>query len=275
MKKSLVLILALTMLLVFSACGGNENSTSTSGDAKLPTTENASDLPLYPTNTSESVYAKHSDIPEIIFSTTGAENGLSGTIYSFSGKMIGPHEKLDKSSFFVVETQYGNVLMMNVYYDIKDYMSVDKASYTPPEIGTYARFTCIYDGFSGTAEMPCFTYGNDAFLLSTYSDTAVETEPTEVPTTTPAVIEPIVFEGSGDKVLTDINLESGRYKVHIVYTGGGVFAVFGYDADDDMVIMESSYGACEKEEVLRQAKFPLIIEVTADAAWKIEFEKID
>ena len=32
---------------------------------------------------------------------------------------------------------------------------------------------------------------------------------------------------------------------------------------------------CEKEELLRQAKFPLILEVTADAAWKIEFEKID
>lgn len=274
MKKSLALILTLAILLVFSACGGNENVTSTSGETQLPATESSSNLPLYPTNTNESVYLKHPDIPKIIFSTTGAENGLSGTLYSFSGKMIGPHEKLDES-FFVVETQYGNVLMMNVYYDIKDYMPVDEASYTPPEIGTYARFTCIYDGFSGTAEMPCFTYGNDDFLLSTYSASPEETEPTEAPTTTPAIIEPIIFEGSGDKVLTDINLESGRYKVHITYTGNGVFAVFGYDADDDMVIMESSYGACEKEEVLRQAKFPLILEVTADAAWKIEFERID
>ena len=51
--------------------------------------------------------------------------------------------------------------------------------------------------------------------------------------------------------------------------------IFGYDADDDMVLMESSYGACEKYEVLRQAKFPIILEITSDDSWKIEFEKID
>ena len=268
MKKTFLAALSLVVLFLISACGENVTPIN------LPS-DNSNNLPLYPLSTSEEVYSSYSDLPEIIFTTPASENGLGGTIYSFSGKMIGEHEKLD-NSYFIVETERGNVLMMNIYQSILETVpTFEEECYTPPEIGTYARFTCIYDGFSGTAEMPCFTYGNDAFLLSTYSATPEETEPTEAPTTTPAVIEPIIFEGSGDKVLTDINLESGRYKVRITYTGNGVFAVFGYDADDDMVIMESSYGACEKEEVLRQAKFPLILEVTADAAWKIEFEKID
>ena len=273
MKRMLLLFLILSVILSLSACNRNlGNDTNT--DAPPSTRENTNDLPLYPQNTNENVYCIYSDIPKIIFSTTGSENGLSGTIYSFSGKMIGAHEKLDES-FFVVETKYGNVLMMNVYYVAKDYMpSLKEECYTPPKTGESARFTCIYDGFSETAEMPCFVYGNDAFLLSSYFDTAEETtEPKE--TTVPPKVETIVFEGSGDEVLTNVVLENGRYKVHIVYAGDGVFAVFGYDADDDMVLMESNYGACDKYEVLRQAKFPLIIEITAETSWKIEFEKID
>ena len=261
--------------IAFSVSISDDKDTSTDKDKKpaTPDTENADYLPLYPLNTGEDVYSTYSDIPEIVFTTTGAENGLSGTIYSFSGKMIGPHEILG-DSYFVVETKCGKVLMMNVYNDLKDSMPLEKECYATPEIGEVARFSCIYDGFSGTAEMPAFFYGNDSLLLSSYYDTTEETE-TETPTTPPPKPESMVFEGNGDGVLTNINLDSGRYKVHTIYTGDGVFAVFGYDAEDDMVLSESSYGACDKYELLRQAKFPLVLEITADNAWRIEFEKID
>lgn len=274
MKKFLSLFMVAVMLFALAACGTNSQSTD-KPNSESQTADNK-ESKLYPLSTKESVYSTYSDIPKIIFSTTGSENGLSGTIYSFSGKMIGKHAKLD-SSYFVVETKYGEVLMMNVYNDIKDSMPVDEECYATPEIGEEARFTCIYDGFSGTAEMPCFTYGNDSFLLSTYTDSN-ETEDNKEETTTttqPPKAQPVVYEGSGDKVITNINLDSGRYKVHVVYTGNSVFSVFGYDADDDMVLMESSYGACDKEDVLRQAKFPLLLEITANGSWKIEFEKID
>lgn len=273
MKKILALLLSICMLLPLIACGTKTPSTDKPNDESQ--TGDIKNAKLYPLNTKESLYSTNSDIPAIIFSTTGAENGLSGTIYSFSGKMIGKHPKFG-SSYFVVETKYGEVLMMNVYNDLKDSMPVDKESYATPEIGEEARFTCIYDGFSGTAEMPCFTYGNDSLLLSTYTDSN-ETEETEETTTTIQTPEskPIVYEGSGDKVITNINLDSGRYKVRVIYTGNSVFSVFGYDDDDDMVLMESSYGACDKEDLLRQAKFPLLLEITADGSWKIEFEKID
>ena len=274
MKKFFALLLSICMLLFLVACG-TERSTADKQNDESQTIDDK-DSKLYPLSTNESVYSTYSDIPEIIFSTTGAGNGLSGTIYSFNGKMIGKHPKLD-SSYFVVETKYGEALMMNVYNDIKDSMPVDEECYATPKIGEEARFTCIYDGFSGTAEMPCFTYGNDSFLLSTYTDSN-ETEDTKEETTTTTQspeTQPVVYEGSGDKVITNINLDGGRYKVHVVYTGNSVFSVFGYDADDDMVLMESSYGACDKEDVLRQAKFPILLEITAKGSWKIEFAKID
>lgn len=274
MKKFSALLLSICLLLSLVACGTNTLTSDKQNDESQTVDDKISKL--YPLSTKESLYYTYSDIPEIIFSTTGAENGLSGTIYSFGGKMIGNHTKLD-SSYFVVETKYGEVLMMNVYNDIKDSMSVDKDCYATPEIGEEARFTCIYDGFSGTAEMPCFTYGNDSFLLSTYTDSngMKDTKEETTTTTQPPKTQPVVYEGSGDKVITNINLDSGRYKVHVVYAGNSVFSVFGYDADDDMVLMESSYGACNKEDVLRQAKFPLLLEITANGSWKIEFEKID
>ena len=273
MKKIVALFLLISMLMVLAACGADISDYEKSSN--LQETEINNELKLYPLSTSEYVYYEHSDIPEIIFSTTGAENGLSGTIYSFTGKMIGEHEKLSES-FFVVETKYGNVLLSNVYNDVKNIMPVDKESYTTPEIGEVAKFTCIYDGFSNVAEMPAFTYGNDAFLLESYVDSNESTNNEETtPVLNESEPEPLVFEGSGDKVITDVAIESGRYKVHVVYNGNGVFSVFGYDADDSMVISESSYGSCEKESVLRRAKSPLVLEVSSDSSWKIEFEKID
>lgn len=273
MKRIFTLLLSVCVLLSLMACGTKTSSTDKPNEESQ--TGDIKNAKLYPLNTKESVYSTYSDIPAIIFSTTGAENGLSGTIYSFSGKMIGEHSKLG-SSYFVVETKYGEVLMFNVYNDLKDSMPVDEESYATPEIGEEARFTCIYAGFSETAEMPCFAYGNDALLLSTYTDSD-ETEDTEDTTIIMQTTEskPIVYEGSGDRVITNINLDSGRYKVRVIYTGDSVFSVFGYDADDDMVLMESSYGTCDKEALLRQAKFPLLLEITANGSWKIEFEKID
>ena len=273
MKQILALLLTISMLLCLASCATKAPSTDKPNDESQPT--DSKDAMLYPLSTKESLYSTYSDIPEIIFSTTGAENGLSGIIYSFSGKMIGKHSKLD-SSYFVVETKFGKVLMMNVYNTLKDSIPIDEECYATPEIGEEVRFACIYDGYSGTAEMPCFIYGNNSFLLSTYADSSEteETEETTIATQSPES-QPIIYEGSGDKVLTNINLDGKRYKVHIVYTGNSVFSVFGYDADDDMVLMESSYGACNKEEVLRQVKFPLLLDITADGSWKIEFEKID
>lgn len=135
----------------------------------------------------------------------------------------------------------------------------------PGVLGSY--FEACMDELVASISLPVLPAGE------VEKENEVEEEKEEI--TEPLPISPIVFEGNGDEVITDVNLQDGRYKVHIVYSGDGVFSVFGYDADDDMVLMESSYGACEKYEVLRQAKFPIILEITSDDSWKIEFEKID
>ena len=274
MKKFFLLLLFLFVLVVFSACDKNIDLFFADKSLEKPSSlmESSNFSQVYPLNTSESVYSTYDNIPEILFSTTGSENGLGGTIYSFKGRMLGSYEEYGDLCF-VVETKYGKVLITNVYYEIKDEIpALQEECCIIPEIDEYARFCCIYEGFSEVAQMPAFIYGNDAFLLSAYFDSDEETEESIVNDSEP---ETVVFEGKGDKVITDITLDDGRYKVHITYKGAGVFSVFGYDADDDLIFVESSYGACDKYELLRQAKFPLILDISADNAWKIEFEKID
>ena len=287
-KKFCAVLIFLCTLFLVVGCQTNNYDTELSGELTQSNIDKS--LKLYPLSTEESEYFVYSYIPEIIFSTTGAENGLSGNIYSFSGTMVGQHPELGPS-YFVVATKYGVVLMMNIYNDVKDELPVEEEKYIIPEVGEEARFTCIYDGFSTVAGMPCFAYGNDELLLSSYLDSDKENSKEEISAGESAVednsveesvnddsstpSQPIVYKGSGDKVITNIDLENGRYKAHVVYYGEGVFSVFGYDAEDDMVLMKSSYGACDSEDLLRGAEFPIILEITASGKWEIEFEKID
>ena len=214
MKKVLLLILTIFLLLVFSACGGN-NAETPSNTVPQETTNLNVDISkalLYPLNTSETLYATCPSFPAIIFSTPASENGLSGTLYSFTGKMLGPYEGLDET-YFVVETQFGNVLMMNMYYEIKDSMPIAEECYLTPKIGETARFTCIYDGFSEVAKMPAFAYGNDSLLLGIYSDSSKEPETPEESQKPEESQTPVIPTGkfNAEEVLSLLNVTEHSY----------------------------------------------------------------
>lgn len=155
MKKAAALCLLICLLLGLTACGFSSGSSEPDGPK------------LYPRSTKESLYQESPTFPEIIFSTMGTENQLKGTVYSFSGTWKGVYEELGEP-YYVVETEQGDVLISNVYECIKDIGGIEPDMYRTPEVGEAARFTCIYDGFSVTASMPCFIFGNDDFLLKPF-----------------------------------------------------------------------------------------------------------
>lgn len=214
MKKVLLLFLTLAVLFVFAACGSSALETPKNTIPQETTNAGgaSNSALLYPLNTSETLYATCPSFPAIIFSTPASENGLSGTLYSFTGKMLGPYEGLDET-YFVVETQFGNVLMMNIYYEIKDSMPIAEECYLTPKIGETARFTCIYDGFSEVAKMPTFAYGNDSFLLGIYSDSSEEPVTPEEPQKPEESQTPVIPTGkfNAEEVLSSLNITEHSY----------------------------------------------------------------
>ncbi len=277
MKRIIAALLASTILFCFAACGNSHSEVTEKNNES--TTKKREDIKIYPLTTTERDFYKYDDIPDVIFTTSGEENGLVGNIYSFYGTMVGKPEKdIDYPCFVVKDLMNDNeILILNYYEVVKETVPLDESYYAVPEIGEVAKFTCIYDGYSKALDLPTFFYGNDEnsrnILININNGEDVENE--EVATTKASKIEPTVFEGTGDKVISDINLAEGRYKVHSTYTGDGVFSVACYDSDDRSVLSEFSYKSCEKESILRNAKFPLVMEISADGSWKIEFEQID
>ena len=239
--------LMLTFFMCCSVCACADNTTNTNESNNPHQTEIVNKSKLYPLNTKESVYYTYTDIPEIIFSTTGSENGLGGTIYSFSGKMVGGHSKLG-SSYFVVETKYGKVLMMNVYDELKNSLPIEKECYTTPEIGEYARFTCIYDGFSGVAEMPGFIYGNDSFLLSSLSDSDENTDNKE--TTTPPTTSNVSLSKQNALKRANSYLKSSAFSYL------GLIGQLEYEqfSNEDAVYGADNCGANWNEQALKKAQ---------------------
>ena len=79
--------------------------------------------PLYPKNVSEEYISLANELPEIVFSTTGSENGLAGTIYTFEGKILSIDEyNSDVFTFYdaIVETDQGKIQISNIYKSTYD-----------------------------------------------------------------------------------------------------------------------------------------------------------
>lgn len=124
------------------------------------------------------------EIPEIIYTTTGSENGLSGNVYYIEGEVVRyeKYEFEDKTveNFFVIKTDLGEVIVLDLVDYTIDYGQkhhFSKASmeayqnetshedFQFPEIGQRVRAYCIYAGFSGLFELPITYYG-----ITDYSD---------------------------------------------------------------------------------------------------------
>lgn len=292
MKKRKVFLLTLIVvsaLFCFSACKGD--SVGANKDWSESTTDSAvKEYKKYPSGTGIEFMEFGPLVPDEVYTTPAKENGLGGEVYMLMGSVEEYFFEGDYA-YIRLDTLNGDIVITDPVEMIRasemgdtlgeiDYAKL-RSYYPLPEVGEFATIFGEYQGLSEKFECANFIYASEDYMLEALLNSVVETteapideqsQQSEEPATTN---NPVVFEGSGNKVLTDIQLSDNRYKVYITYEGNSVFSVFGYDADDDMVIMESSYGACNKETVLRQAKFPLILEITANGNWKIEFEKID
>ena len=134
-------------------------------------------------------YYEHAlNLPEHIYNTTGSENGLAGTIFTFDGIVV-TKDIMDAAGVDVeyakVSTDMGTVLVLNMYAGIykesmeqygessvKSLYSDNPNYYVYPEIGEKANFLVVYSGYSQTEEMPVFYLGasSDIFSLLEYED---------------------------------------------------------------------------------------------------------
>jgi len=176
-----------------------------SGEAETPAPveshapEESSNPKTYPLASTSKYLDTATDMPEIIFSTTGAENGLIGVVYFFSGtaKESGILETDGGDlPYIFVETEYGDVVVCDYYAAAKNsqpevfdfLIREENADYSFPAEGEYADFICTYNGYSGVFEMPTFILGANHFFIET-TDTSSTPAPTESPI--PAEEQPI------------------------------------------------------------------------------------
>lgn len=165
MKKRLIPIVLILMVL-FAACSGT------------PYTPNydlsgITDIPLYPGNTGINIDNAERVLPDTIFSTTGAENGLVDTVYLIEGEVT--DRGIDgEYPYFTVTTKKGAVWISDISsataspspdsqprYDL----DILQNYYPLPEIGELVRVYAQYQSMSATSNYPCFIYGSADYLV--------------------------------------------------------------------------------------------------------------
>lgn len=202
-------LLLLTLSLVFSIVGCSEatssNTTVTTITTTAPksttqptTTETtAPQILTYPFNVKDKYLSYAVSVPQIIYTTTGAENGLAGNIYFIEGTLDHIDTYTDETGIFtyrdaIVRTDIGTVMISNMFESIynasvheygesatKDFYTDNVADYVFPSEGERAKFICIYIGYSVSKNQPVFYMGasSDLFTIAGLADpTAVTTE---------------------------------------------------------------------------------------------------
>lgn len=238
MKRVIVLLLTLAIVVSFSGCGTQDNidtlssvPTESIAPTETPLYESTPvetapvetapetvpvELKRYPLNIDRVYVNLAQELPAHIYSTTGSENGLGGTVYAFSGIVEDYFSFTESGIVFeniVVKTDGGSVLITNHYkaaYNnsmlligadlTKALYPYNIDYYVFPEVGQAASFVAIYIGYSGVEELPAFVLGANPsiFEMLEYDDPATAIDSTE-----PTVHQTGVF---GDKLILG-NLE--------------------------------------------------------------------
>lgn len=191
MKKLLCLLISIAMMAsMLTACGGSEQPETTSPitvPTMVPTSVSTEppttppELKTYPLNSDSTYTALAQEVPYLIYSTTGAENGLEGTIYRFTGETVDFFTNGENPYIFeniVVDTGSGKVMITNFYTAIynatllefgadltKAYYPHDVNDFIFPDVGETANFIAVYSGYSLKYEMPMFYLGANSSLF--------------------------------------------------------------------------------------------------------------
>ena len=96
MKKMISAVLILALVFSLCACGETEPEQDTPGK-------------IYPIKSESELMAEAVEIDPIIFSTTGEENGLPGSIFHFEGK-VKSSEDFNGTPYLVITTDRKSVV---------------------------------------------------------------------------------------------------------------------------------------------------------------------
>lgn len=83
------------------------------------------------------------------------------------------------------------------------------------------------------------------------------------------------FDGSGDKVVDNINLPSGHiYTLHFINSGSRNFIVHSYDSTDYSDLLVNEIGHYDGV-VLLLAKYPIVLGVESSGNWTVDIESLE
>ena len=168
--KRLALLLAALLLLSFAA----------------PAALAAEDGAVFPSGSSSKYIPYTTSLPEIIWTTTGEENGLIGSVYQFEGLVLNV-ETVETDTGGVtqlnVETKDGRLLVADMYGAMRAsmyeagladffYLNIEEsgADYTVPDVDDSGLFYAVYAGYSMTAEKPVFYLGVNEYIVDQLRD---------------------------------------------------------------------------------------------------------
>lgn len=260
MKRKFAFLLSLALLL--TACASTTGETTspvaqtqaaTAPPAvRVPATappETEPPLRHYPKHTNVSYENIAQELPDNIYTTTGSENGLAGTVYTFEGTVT-EHFSTDSNGITIemirVKTDGGDVILMNYYKTVynallEDYSEAVVKTQMPysikdfvfPDDGETALFFAIYNGYSDVEKAPVFYYGaNDVmFDLLEYPD-PVESAASAEPKNEIGTKDNPYLEGAY-KVGTDI--PAGEYLFVVTDSSGGYVCVSADSNQDDII----------------------------------------
>lgn len=202
-----ICILFICMCVILVGCGINATPTE---PEKAPVE--------YPGNTGISINNANTNIPDIIYSTTGAENGLAGTMYAIVGTVDHIYKQGEITNY-IIKTDVGELAVMDAYATMSylpeelDGYTVDAqkfARYFPAlQIGEYVKVYAEYRGFSDVIKMPVFLYGGNDYLVDALVNSAYIAD---IPKdTTPNTTEKPPTEDTS--ISKDHPLRSGHYEV--------------------------------------------------------------
>ena len=85
------------------------------------------------------------------------------------------------------------------------------------------------------------------------------------------IYEPIT--GSGDDVVSDVNVGEGLYRVHITNSGDRYFSIWVYDKDEDKDLAANEVGSYDGYHLL-EGNPPYTFEISSHGNWTLTVEKI-
>lgn len=187
-KRFLFVCFAVVLSVLFlSACSSPDTSSEQQNEA-YSYTYDAENLTTYPLTENPDYAAFATSVPDIIYTTTGEENGLIGNIYRFSGTVKSASSFESDGSeykYIIVQTDCGDVMVGNVFEVLWQNLKNEEhygdkliemtlgeklSDYVFPDIGEQAEFICSYVGFSDVYDCPSFMLGGNKFLLGTSAE---------------------------------------------------------------------------------------------------------